>query len=59
MVRRICGLPPAIFLRPLAVGISDLRAFITPFLQEGHILEVAAIATRVVSSLPSEYIFQR
>ncbi|KAI9466627.1 hypothetical protein BJY52DRAFT_1219575 [Lactarius psammicola] len=31
------------------VGITDIRAFITPYLQQGHLLEVAAIATRIVS----------
>lgn len=33
------------------VGITDLRAFITPFLQQGHLLEVAAIATRIAEHL--------
>lgn len=38
-------------LTPYVVGITDLRAFIAPYLKEGHLLEVAAIATRIVSSL--------
>lgn len=38
-----------LYLTPFVVGITDLRAFITPFLQQGHLLEVAAIATRIVS----------
>jgi hypothetical protein len=41
---------PPLSLTPFVVGITDLRAFITPFLRQGHILEVAAIATRIVSS---------
>jgi hypothetical protein len=34
----------------ILVGVADLRAFITPYLRQGHLLEVAAIATRIVSS---------
>lgn len=37
-------------LTTYVVGITDLRAFIAPYLKEGHLLEVAAIATRIVSS---------
>ncbi len=48
MVRRVRCFRP-LFLTPFAVGVADLRAFITPYLQQGHILEVAAIATRIVS----------
>ncbi|KAH9007209.1 hypothetical protein EDB86DRAFT_3069880 [Lactarius hatsudake] len=33
------------------VGITDIRAFITPYLQQGHLLEVAAIATRIAEHL--------
>ncbi|KAA1476686.1 hypothetical protein DENSPDRAFT_524588 [Dentipellis sp. KUC8613] len=33
------------------VGIQDIRAFVTPYLQQGHLLEVAAIATRVAEHL--------
>ncbi|KAI0277164.1 hypothetical protein BGY98DRAFT_648688 [Russula aff. rugulosa BPL654] len=33
------------------VGITDLRAFIAPYLKEGHLLEVAAIATRIAEHL--------
>lgn len=33
------------------VGITDLRAFITPYLKGGHLLEVAAIATRIAEHL--------
>ncbi|KAI0269377.1 hypothetical protein BC834DRAFT_841920 [Gloeopeniophorella convolvens] len=41
--------PPFIILHN--VGITDLRAFITPYLQQGHLLEVAAIATRIAEHL--------
>ncbi|KAI0059371.1 hypothetical protein BV25DRAFT_1918602 [Artomyces pyxidatus] len=41
--------PPFIILHN--VGITDLRAFITPFLQQGQLLEVAAMATRVAEHL--------
>ncbi|TFY79072.1 hypothetical protein EWM64_g4940 [Hericium alpestre] len=33
------------------VGIQDIRAFVTPYLQQGNLLEVAAIATRVAEHL--------
>jgi hypothetical protein len=52
----VCHQP---YLTPYVVGITDLRAFIAPYLKKGHLLEVSAIATRIVRFLtPEEGVFK-